>query len=761
MIVPKQLRNENFRFVLLKSKSKVPFETGWQKNGYKYNDPKLLQHIKDGGNCGVIGGYGNLRIIDIDDRQLGETIEKQLNTFTIKTGGGGKHLYIISDYNTNHVFMNKWGEYRANRYQVVAPNCTHPNGKRYEIVNDTPILKVPYSQLRHILKPLLRDPTTRQTHNSKEREYGNTDTSRSGREFAEVCKLIRQGKSKEQVFEEMHAFTKWANAPVQYRELTYQKGLSVIQHKPSVNVQQDVIKLLDEPETETTYLDLGYNDDVWYYGFNLGGKEAIITSDKRVLRNTRERIKDANGERWIGENEIKEVADYTGYIGDIAPTIRRQVVKDFLTNEQNIDKREVFETVKNKILYYMDFGDKPEIADVQACWVIGTHCYPLFYWFPHILFHAPSDSGKSKNAYILMQLGFRGFDLGASAGVTPAQIFRTLEANRGTTRIDEFEKLEKSETQQLVNQILNASASKDSYVIRTEQINKKWKAWKFPIFCPKIVCNITGINPTSMSRYIAFNLLKTLDTTKGKRKPEREKEKASFPPIRDKTSLLILQSWKETKDVYDNLELDLINRDADNWLPICAVAKWIGEDVYKNVLEYIDTYKEIRIESNDLTETLFKTIYENVTDKDDFYKASVIAGWMSDELSSFKSPATWIGKQLKNYYLKPVHRSSGRFYLLNKEKVQNIINRYFGTEVVSQDTQTTLPTEDSLASPKSSDNSKKGEASDTGDAARKVEWSDSNIYHHICNFENCINRECNLLNYKLFCKEHWYDAGGL
>jgi hypothetical protein len=48
----------------------------------------------------------------------------------------------------------------------------------------------------------------------------------------------------------------------------------------------------------------------------------------------------------------------------------------------------------------MDFSGKDEIADVLTCWIIATYCYPLFYWFPHILFNAPSQSGKSKGATI-------------------------------------------------------------------------------------------------------------------------------------------------------------------------------------------------------------------------------------------------------------------------------------------------------------------------------------------------------------------------
>jgi len=438
------------------------------------------------------------------------------------------------------------------------------------------------------------------------------------------------------------------------------------------NNENDILnQLLDEPEVNTQYLDIGESNGLWYYGVNLGGRESIITSNKKCLRNTAEQFKG----KTIGSNEIKNLINYDGYISDIATIWSKPSIKIFLTEEVNLDKKELYNEVKSKIDYYMDFDKYENSSTVQACWVLATYVYPLFYWFPHILINAPSNSGKSKNGFILMQLSFRGFDLGASAGVTPAQIFRTIEGNRGTTLIDEFERID-NDAQKLVNQILNASATRDAYVIRTEQIDKKWKAWKFAIFCPKIVCNITGINPTSLSRFIAFNLLKT-NTEKGKRKPYRKKDLEAFKPIRDMLHILMLQNWKEIKEIYDNLELNLSNRDEDNWLPICSIAKWIGDKVYNEVMEFIKNNKDFVVETNDITETLFLRIYENITEDNEYYSAKEIANWVVDELGMYKCPDRWVGRKLTEYKFKGAHKAKGNCYLLTKANVKNILDRYF------------------------------------------------------------------------------------
>lgn len=49
--IPKQLQKEEFRFVLLGKNSKLPIEEDWQNtNNYRYDDPKLLNHLANGGN---------------------------------------------------------------------------------------------------------------------------------------------------------------------------------------------------------------------------------------------------------------------------------------------------------------------------------------------------------------------------------------------------------------------------------------------------------------------------------------------------------------------------------------------------------------------------------------------------------------------------------------------------------------------------------------------------------------------------------------
>jgi len=122
--IPKQQENEEFGFCKVMKDKKKPFEPNWQKKPYKHNSPELQEHIKKGGNAGIIAGFGNLRILDIDDKKLIEHFDNVLgDTFAVETANGNRHYYIISEYDKNHVLSNGAGEFRAKNMMVLIPGC--------------------------------------------------------------------------------------------------------------------------------------------------------------------------------------------------------------------------------------------------------------------------------------------------------------------------------------------------------------------------------------------------------------------------------------------------------------------------------------------------------------------------------------------------------------------------------------------------------------------------------------------------------------
>ena len=452
--------------------------------------------------------------------------------------------------------------------------------------------------------------------------------------------------------------------------------------------------LNEEDEIEQS-LDIGFIEGRWYYGMRTNrGHNFLIYSDKTIEK---DKYKCPSCEREVETSKVPTKCPCgrkgnfdrifpskfksSAKIGNIAPLWSKPYAKEWIEGRiDGLDKKKLFEEIKERINFFMDFGDNKCYPEVQACWVMATYVYPLFYWFPNLLFKGPSGSGKSKNARVLMYMSFRGYDLGAAGGIDPAQLYRTLEGNKGTVFIDEFEKNEKDESQKLVNQILNAGATRDSYIIRNvQEEDKDWCPKKFPIFCPKLVCNISGINPTSMRRFIPFELLRS-SGKKSNNKEERPEEKEKFEFIRNRMYPLMLDNWKEIKQIEHNLKTCWLGGgDEDNWRPILTLAKWIGEDIFESIKKEISNFCELQIEETDIEEMMFREIYKQFCDKESIILTpKEIAGFIIEELDFVKSSSSWVGWKLRRYNFKKGRNTDKRFYKFSKVEIIHILDVYFG-----------------------------------------------------------------------------------
>jgi len=167
--IPGQLKKEEFRFLPLEGKK--PLLPKWVEFNYPYNHPAIQSHIKAGKNYGVVCGYGNLVVIDVDYPKNEEKIknfeevvrklESELPaTFTVKSGGGGLHFYYVTTreiQSTNIEIDGIHIDIQSKGKQVVGANCIHPTTKkRYEIVKNVDIAKINVFDLYLFFTPLLR-----------------------------------------------------------------------------------------------------------------------------------------------------------------------------------------------------------------------------------------------------------------------------------------------------------------------------------------------------------------------------------------------------------------------------------------------------------------------------------------------------------------------------------------------------------------------------------------------------------------------------
>jgi len=158
-MIPEQLQNPNFKFIKIKQKDKIPVESNWQSTAnYGFDSLILKQWLQRGGNYGIVCGYGKLVVIDADKPEVVEAIEKLLpDTYKVKTGREGTHFYYICNDLDKPIRLSSGdalgdvGDVQWTGKQVIAPNSTHPNGKKYTPLNDNSIAEVTAEQIKTAL----------------------------------------------------------------------------------------------------------------------------------------------------------------------------------------------------------------------------------------------------------------------------------------------------------------------------------------------------------------------------------------------------------------------------------------------------------------------------------------------------------------------------------------------------------------------------------------------------------------------------------
>jgi len=145
---------------------------------YAYNDPILIQHLRGGGNYGIINGTGpdgGLCTLDADNlSRLRELCAIDSLPDTMETGRmvdgkprpdhrhyhflsdlSGKFPLVDPDKDSNDPDRNLGDIRNTGGFQVVGPGSLHPSGQRYEVIEDRPLARIDGGVLLEILTPVL------------------------------------------------------------------------------------------------------------------------------------------------------------------------------------------------------------------------------------------------------------------------------------------------------------------------------------------------------------------------------------------------------------------------------------------------------------------------------------------------------------------------------------------------------------------------------------------------------------------------------
>lgn len=121
---------------------------------------------------------------------------------------------------------------------------------------------------------------------------------------------------------------------------------------------------------------------------------------------------------------------------------------------------------------------------VSTLYVLMTWLYEAFQAVPYLRFLGESGHGKTRGTQTIGALCNRAFSV--SGSITPAALYRIIEAMGGTMLIDEAD-YRKSDIGAEITRILNGGYAKDTPVIKNETVGDNWVPRVYEIFGPKII----------------------------------------------------------------------------------------------------------------------------------------------------------------------------------------------------------------------------------------------------------------------------------
>ena len=379
----------------------------------------------------------------------------------------------------------------------------------------------------------------------------------------------------------------------------------------------------------------------------------------------------------ISLNEKYKVK-YTTIPGKLDRRWSLQSIKRFTDGkEEKKDGFEIFKKIKKNYESQMYFS-AGEWYNLHALWDIGTYFFLLFKAFPIMEIRGLPGTAKTKIMKISRMFSFNATKI--TINPSGPTLFRETNDLRPTKYIDEAEKLFKFERGQLIAddrvELINASYSCDGCVPRMDKIGNRLVCIYYQTYSPTMLASINGLMGATEERAIVHVTIKAGDEDKrGETEPESDTPEAQ--KIRDDLYIFALQNWGEIEKEYNNLEsANLKKRDFQIWKPILALAKFLNEDLYKNMVAFADKLTTIR-KGDGIPEDTFKyrilMIVWNMIQKKEKILVKVIRARMGGEKPpSCKSISSHLDKI--GFYEDRQHTKHGSCFNLSQERFESIVN---------------------------------------------------------------------------------------
>jgi hypothetical protein len=238
---------------------------------------------------------------------------------------------------------------------------------------------------------------------------------------------------------------------------------------------------------------------------------------------------------------------------------------------------EVYPKVLEGVKRFVNFDWDPRLYHVAACFVVATYYALVFTAFPQLVIVGSRASGKTRAGLTLTLASHRGFVV---TNPSEASLYRLAEGIGATMYVDD----EVGPGEKMIH----VSYKRGVSVVRVEKgRDGRFRIYLYETYCPVILGLKDLPREDPLSRAIVIQMEKMKDPNPDKRDPTP----ADFASLREELYLAELCEWPRVRDTYRELakraeELGLEGRDFEVWGPILAIAKLVGEGVFKQVREF-------------------------------------------------------------------------------------------------------------------------------------------------------------------------------
>ena len=203
---------------------------------------------------------------------------------------------------------------------------------------------------------------------------------------------------------------------------------------------------------------------------------------------------------------------------------------------------------------------------------LGTYVFDAFSVYPKVLLRSPEKRcGKTVTLEVSEAVVYRGL---MASSITAAATFRIIDAHHPTLIIDEADTF--LTTNEEMRGVVNSShRRRNAFVIRTEKVGEKFETKRFTTWAPMYIAGIGYQADTIEDRSIAIDLRRKLPGERVLKCPvdlfERTRSLRSRCLRWAEDHMVKLRRFDFEVPPCGN------DRAADNWFPLLAIAKLIGE----------------------------------------------------------------------------------------------------------------------------------------------------------------------------------------